>query len=720
MFDNWIDGTYSSNEDLTADCWLLEQSDIFDASYYRAAAGISRKVNAAEHYLREGWRLGFEPGRHFEGNFLNPYFRSAGFRGPPAITYLTLRTGGHALYATQSEVEAVAATIRTADLFDADDYAARVEGIGRLDPLLHYVIVGEAMGHAPSKMFDPVSYGQRYADIKSGKINWLYHYIRFGGLEGRLGTRGHFEETFDVSRLNPNRETVLLVVHQASRTGAPILAYNIALRLRQRYNVVALLLAGGELTKDFRDCCAAVIGPLTYAGWNPLEMDRIARRILASCRVSYAIVNSIECRLILEPLAAAKVPVVTLVHEFSSTVNPPGEMGRVLEWPTQVVFSAEIVAASARADYPDFANRVVHILPQGRVELPPRAPSTRENQLLHEAMRPPGAETALVVLGGGTLIHRKGVDLFLSCEAKVAALAPRRPVRFVWIGAAPDKDYLESLSKQLKRAVGRGNVAVLDEVSSLEHAYALADVFFLSSRLDPLPNVCIDAALRKMPIVCFENTTGFADLLKANPATQRSVVPHLDVGAAARVIAELADDNRALKELGEATHRIAERTFNMDHYIGHIDRLGREAMVTMHQRAKDFDTIAADPLFDAMYFLGLDSEVAREKAIFSYLTRSAALGRGTYSPRKPSAAAANRGISPASLRQSERRRVRSGCRQSSCPLHSGRYAGGPVAVRVDYAFHPGREAVDRQAACRPARSLFLPGTRGRFCTKAKR
>ena len=74
MFDNWIDGTYSSNEDLTADCWLLEQSDIFDPLTSRAAAGISRKVNAAEHYLREGWRLGFEPGRHFEGNFLNPLF----------------------------------------------------------------------------------------------------------------------------------------------------------------------------------------------------------------------------------------------------------------------------------------------------------------------------------------------------------------------------------------------------------------------------------------------------------------------------------------------------------------------------------------------------------------------------------------------------------------------------------------------------------------------
>ena len=299
-------------------------------------------------------------------------------------------------------------------------------------------------------------------------------------------------------------------------------------------------------------------------------------------------------------------------------------------------------------------------------------------------------------------------------KAKVAALAPRRPVALCLDRRRTGQGLPESLSKQLKRAVGRGNVAVLDEVSSLEHAYALADVFFLSSRLDPLPNVCIDAALRKMPIVfAFENTTGFADLLKANPATQRSVVPHLDVGAAARVIAELADDNRALKELGEATHRIAERTFNMDHYIGHIDRLGREAMVTMHQRAKDFDTIAADPLFDAMYFWVV-IEVAREKAIFSYLTSSAALGRGTYSPGSPRPRRPTAGFHPQVYASQNAGEFDPAVVNPLAHFIRAGMPAGPWRSEL-IARLPSRTRSSRPTSCvSPCTVTFSTGTRGRF------
>ena len=45
----------------------------------------------------------------------------------------------------------------------------------------------------------------------------------------------------------------------------------------------------------------------------------------------------------------------------------------------------------------------------------------------------------------------------------------------------------------------------LGEVNSLEPVYAMADIFLLSSRLDPFPNVAIDAMLAGLPVVCFEN-----------------------------------------------------------------------------------------------------------------------------------------------------------------------------------------------------------------------
>src|SRR4051812_45149414 len=65
-------------------------------------------------------------------------------------------------------------------------------------------------------------------------------------------------------------------------------------------------------------------------------------------------------------------------------------------------------------------------------------------------------EDAFVILSGGTIFLRKGVDLFLACAAAVARLAPKRPVAFVWISARVplehDGDYWLYLEEQIARS----------------------------------------------------------------------------------------------------------------------------------------------------------------------------------------------------------------------------------------------------------------------------
>src|SRR6185295_11777494 len=148
------------------------------------------------------------------------------------------------------------------------------------------------------------------------------------------------------------RETILLIAHEASRTGAPVLSYNIALRLRHKYNIVAVLLGAGELFDDFEACCAAVVGPIPRSEWRDVEARHLVAHLCASYRVLYAIANSIETRTMLPALAHAHVPVVTLVHEFPSYIRPAGTMGQALDWSTQVVFSARLVADAAEKEHP--------------------------------------------------------------------------------------------------------------------------------------------------------------------------------------------------------------------------------------------------------------------------------------------------------------------------------------------------------------------------------
>jgi glycosyltransferase involved in cell wall biosynthesis len=626
--------------DYTADGRLLEQSGLFYAETYRAAAGIDGGTNAAEHYLLEGWRAGLEPGPDFEGGFLYPYYRSVGLFEPPPLTYITLRAAGWPVYAARAQAEQMAAVIRASDLFDAGDYSARLRLAADLDPALHYVLVGEWLGHAPSDYFDPDYYGKRYPDIAAAAICRFGHYILHGRSEGRRPLSVAAGLTFSRLRLNPLRKTVLIISHEATRTGAPIVAYNVAKKLRHRYNIVALLLVGGELVEDFNDLCAAVIGPITRADWDPIEADYIIQRLLTSYRIAYTISSSIESRLFIPPLASAFVPVVSLIHEFASYTRPKGAMGEGLDWSTQIVFSTDITANSAKSEHPPLANRMIHLVPQGRCELPRGVAkmSSRDVESLRKVFRPEGYDDALVVLGAGFVHIRKGIDLFLSCAAAVTALNPKRPVRFIWIGGGydPEKEttYSPYLAEQVARSGLEDKIAIVDPIEDLEAAYAMTDIFFLSSRLDPLPNVTIDAAFHGLPVVCFENASGMAALLADQEALRSCVVPHLDVQAAARVIADFANDESARRRIGDATRRFAQATFDIDSYVRRLDELGREAVDIMRQRTEDFITIRDDPLFDENIFLPPGSTIeTREEAIRHFLLRWAAVGTS----RKPAA-----------------------------------------------------------------------------------
>ena len=73
----------------------------------------------------------------------------------PAAYFSALRAAGYPVYETPAAAERVAQIVRASGLFDEQSYRSRVPNIGQLDPALHYVIVGERMGFAPSAALRP-------------------------------------------------------------------------------------------------------------------------------------------------------------------------------------------------------------------------------------------------------------------------------------------------------------------------------------------------------------------------------------------------------------------------------------------------------------------------------------------------------------------------------------------------------------------------------------
>lgn len=586
---------------------LLATSGLLDDARYRARAGLSDEVDAAAHYLEQGWLQGLDPREGFEGEFLRPYYESSGRPGPPALVWLELSVMlGRRAPTNRAEAEWLANRIRNSRFFDAETYA---QGLSpRLDPAMHYAVIGELLGWSPSREFDPVFYLERYEDVARHAISPLDHYIQAGQREGRRAVAAASRLVFPPLP-DRRRPTVVLVVHEASRTGAPVLGWNIARRLAASHNVVTVLMRGGALEEHFASVSTVTVGPMVWEEWYATEMKRVAERLVAAYNPLYAIANSIETHLLVPALARLGVPSVALVHEFAAYTRPLTKMRDVLDWATHVVFPAHFVAQSSYTAFPAFARRRgVHVFSQGRAELPgnhaarPTANTDADRGGdIGMLVRPNGADDAFVVLGLGSVQVRKGVDLFLATAAYVRRLAPNLRLRFVWIGdgydPVGDSAYSAYLAEQIVRSDLTETVSMLHAVEDLDPAYANADMFFMSSRLDPQPNVSIYALTRGIPTVCFDGASGTAEVLSADRETRSLVVPHLDARAAAEVICRLAGDGAALAAMGAAVKRVASATYDMAAYVSQVDEWGRAAAAAL--RAEDLRTLADASVVDA-------------------------------------------------------------------------------------------------------------------------
>ncbi|WP_330449326.1 glycosyltransferase [Paracoccus marcusii] len=122
---------------------------------------------------------------------------------------------------------------------------------------------------------------------------------------------------------------------------------------------------------------------------------------------------------------------------------------------------------------------------------------------------------ARIVCGAGHVQWRKGTDIFVQA-AQICADADPDTV-FVWIGDGRNHQdmgfgvWFDYHLRQVGANRPDGNLFMLPAGPLYLDVMDAADSMFLSSRLDPLPNVVFDAVRRGQTMVCFDGATGFAD-----------------------------------------------------------------------------------------------------------------------------------------------------------------------------------------------------------------
>jgi glycosyltransferase involved in cell wall biosynthesis len=116
-------------------------------------------------------------------------------------------------------------------------------------------------------------------------------------------------------------------------------------------------------------------------------------------------------------------------------------------------------------------------------------------------------------------------------------------------------DYAQ-VQHDLKRLGLEHNVIFTGVTSEPRRFLSAIDVFVLTSREDPFPFICIEAASLGKPIICFEKGGDMPEFVEDDAGF---VVPYLDIETAAEKISRLYDDAQLRQQMGQAALKAQTR-----------------------------------------------------------------------------------------------------------------------------------------------------------------
>ncbi|WDT76124.1 MAG: glycoside hydrolase family 99-like domain-containing protein [Candidatus Manganitrophus sp.] len=362
---------------------------------------------------------------------------------------------------------------------------------------------------------------------------------------------------------------VIVVSHDAHPHGAQFLALGMVRSLTQdlHLEVEVVLLDGGRLKTDFSS-----LAPVHDLSDVPLESVAAGNlaRALAQRGFTRAIVNTTASGGVIPLFSEAGIESICLVHELPGVIHRhrlENQVKQIARSAKAVVFPAQIVA-DGFSQFALIDREKQFIRPQGlyrrnrwRLEKQAARVKLRKQLGLH-------AETK-IVLAVGYADHRKGVDLFVTCAIHI--LAKRTDVDFIWVGHW-DQEMQRKIEAELDRSQYKNRIHFVGYDSDTALFHAASDVYALTSREDPFPNVVLESFDAGVPVVAFASSGGGACLVEEVGGI---VVPMIDTAAFSAAICQLLDAPELSSRLGDAAQNHVDQYFAFRPYLFDLcDMLG--------------------------------------------------------------------------------------------------------------------------------------------------
>jgi glycosyltransferase involved in cell wall biosynthesis len=527
------------------ECTVLAASKLFDATYYRErnpAVDFS-KIDPLTHYIS----IGYKEGRAFHPLFdVSHYINSRGTMtrsDNPLIDFITTPVGER---------------VNPVPFFDPDHYCETNHDIAQngVCPYEHLLLHGMHEPHRSiNAIVSPYYIWSRYPSVQFSNINAGGYY-----LTQRTDAQMRF----------------IFVGHEASRTGAPLILLRIVQYFSSWSNVDSFVILdrGGPLVHDYQKFAhVMVVNSDLHAPTDNADRVKKISYLLDRTEggITAALCNSLESREYGKELALHGIPVVVLAHEMPQ-VYPPALL-REVSWAKKIIVPATCLREQYCEIFPEIDRKIL-VMPQGLLSwnFGRIGRAQARKAVLKELGLP---EDAVIVIGCGTVDTRKGTDWFAYVgRLTQKSLAKENSVYFIWIGAAHYESRLFWTQMEVEKWDLQNRVRFIGERTDVEKYFVAADIFLLTSRIDPFPCVVHEAMAAHLAIVAFDGTGGAPEQVAEGAGI---VVPFGDVEAMAQAVVELAGNGERRRQLGDAAaRRVAEKYSFTRYAAGLMGLVGAE------------------------------------------------------------------------------------------------------------------------------------------------
>ncbi len=168
-------------------------------------------------------------------------------------------------------------------------------------------------------------------------------------------------------------------------------------------------------------------------------------------------------------------------------------------------------------------------------------------------------DTDFIVGLSGTATNTKGIDLLPLLIKKLKKKHNITNIKFVWVGDFINKIDKELIIEDLNKLSLSDYFILTGTTNNPISYYKRFDIFLLLSREETFSLVCLENASLSKPVICFDNATGFAEVIEKDCGI---VVPYLDLEAMSNAIYELYINKDKRITMGENAKRKIENEFN--------------------------------------------------------------------------------------------------------------------------------------------------------------